>query len=87
MREKFRIVCGTRMTQPDFFSNAALGRSLSLYRYSGVEVRLFANNREGLPRIYNTALREAQSDPAIMVFVHGRKRLSIYRTSCTLRRG
>jgi len=67
---KFRIVCATRETRERFFSATALGRSLAIYRYPFVELRLFPNNSVGLPVVYNTALRESLSDPAILIFVH-----------------
>jgi hypothetical protein len=72
--EKIRFVCATRLDRDDFFSQSALGRSLPLYQhYPGnqpIELRLFKNNRDGLPTIYNTAIEEAKRDPAILVFIH-----------------
>ena len=47
-----------------------LGRSLALHRSSQVELRLFPGNSTGLPALYNTAIREAAADPAILMFVH-----------------
>jgi hypothetical protein len=72
MTPKFRVVTATRESQQGFFSNTALGRSLALTVpiHPNVEVRLFANNTAGLPAVYNIALRESASDPAILVFVH-----------------
>lgn len=68
---KFRIVCATRETGEQFSVRTALGRSLALYApYGFVELKLFPSNSAGLPALYNAALREAASDPAIMVFVH-----------------
>jgi hypothetical protein len=34
------------------------------------ELRLFPENTQGLPAVYNMALREAAVNPAILVFVH-----------------
>ena len=68
MAVKFRIISATRYSREDFFARSALGRSLPLYPF--VELRLFADNSTGLPALYNTALREAASDPALLVFVH-----------------
>jgi hypothetical protein len=68
LRDKFRIVTATRVTREQFPRSTALGRSLALYPF--VDLRLFPENSAGLPVVYNTALREAASDPAIMIFVH-----------------
>lgn len=46
-----------------------MGRSLRLYP-SLFELRLFPSNTQGLPLLYNTAIRESASDPAILVFIH-----------------
>lgn len=72
MNQKLRIVTATRGSPQGFFSNTALGRSLVLTRpiHPNVELRLFSNNSAGLPALYNVALREAESDPAILLFVH-----------------
>lgn len=69
MSIKFRVVCATRETKEQF-ARTALGRSMALLPYPFVELRLFASNSSGLPTLYNTALREAERDPAILVFVH-----------------
>ena len=70
MAVKFRFVCATRATEDQFLAKTALGRSLSLYKYAMVEIRLFPANARGLPAVYNTALREAAADPAILIFAH-----------------
>jgi GT2 family glycosyltransferase len=67
---KFRIVVATRVPESEFSAGTALGRSLAMFPYPFVELRLFAANRIGLPTLYNRALREAAADPAILVFVH-----------------
>jgi hypothetical protein len=68
---KIRFVCATRATQEDFFAKTALGRSLMLLaRVVSVDMRLFPSNSTGLPVLYNTALREAVKDPAILIFAH-----------------
>lgn len=68
--ERIRFVVATRETRDNFTTHTAMGRSLSLYRYDFVEVRLSYENKRGLPEIYNLAIEEAKSDPAILVFVH-----------------
>ena len=70
MTVKFRFVCATRESYDDFFLKTALGRSLSIYRAPFAELTLFDNNTTGLPALYNEALRDADSDPAILIFIH-----------------
>jgi hypothetical protein len=67
---RFRFVCATRETREQFATKTALGRSLSLCKYSHMEVRLFPVNSVGLPTLYNVALSEAATDPAILIFAH-----------------
>ena len=73
-KDKIRFVSATRLSQEEFFANAPLGRSLPVYRTfpkrQVIELRLFSNNKEGLSSIYNTAIAEAEADPAILVFIH-----------------
>jgi GT2 family glycosyltransferase len=70
MEAPIRLVCATRKDRSGFIENSALGRSLAMHRQPGIELRLFADNRSGLPAVYNQALREAVADPAILVFLH-----------------
>jgi GT2 family glycosyltransferase len=70
MTEKFRFVCATRLGYDDFFAKSPLGRSLSIYRAPFAEIVLFDTNTQGLPALYNEALRDAKSDPAILIFIH-----------------
>ena len=80
--EPIRFVCATRLSQPAFFAQAPLGRSLPLYRTfpprQRIELRLFANNERGLPSVYNLAIDEAREHPAILVFIHDDVYLSDY---------
>lgn len=69
MTTKFRFVCATRESA-EGFPKTALGRTLSTYNYLNTELRLFPSNSAGLPVVYNTAIREAASDPAVLVFLH-----------------
>ncbi len=67
----FRFVCATRETSELFATKTALGRSLAPYlRSPQVELKLFAENRQGLPRLYNEAIREAAQRPAVLIFIH-----------------
>ncbi len=71
MTLKFRFVCATRASAQQFPERTALGRSLAPFLQGpGVELKLFADNRRGLPSLYNEAIREAASDPAILIFIH-----------------
>lgn len=66
-----RFVCATRRPQHEFITETALGRSLALYRHVPfVQFQLFAENRNGLPLVYNAALEFAKANPAILVFIH-----------------
>lgn len=81
-REKIRLVCATRDSTEDFFAKTPLGRSLPLYstfpRDQPIELRLFKNNTEGLSAVYNVAIEEARTNPAILVFIHDDLCLSDY---------
>jgi tetratricopeptide (TPR) repeat protein len=81
-KDKIRFVSATRLSHEEFFKTAPLGRSLPVYRTfpkrQVIELRLFANNQEGLPTIYNTAIEEARTDPAILIFIHDDVYLSDY---------
>jgi hypothetical protein len=67
---KFRFICATKKNADDFFKESALGRSLSFYRFPAVELRLFHSNAVGLSRLYNQAIDESKTDPAILIFIH-----------------
>jgi hypothetical protein len=69
---RIRLVCATRYGQEDFFQRSPLGRALahSYKDLSFLEMRLFFRNTSGLPLVYNAAVKEAASRPAILVFTH-----------------
>ena len=69
MAFKVRVVCATRESK-EGFSSTALGRSLASHRTPILELRVFDRNTRGLPAVYNEAIAEAASDPALLVFVH-----------------
>jgi hypothetical protein len=74
-----RIVCATRCRQEDFLRDTALGRSLAAHRYTQApELLLFAENSTGLPALYNAAIEQVASSPAILVFVHDDVSISDY---------
>lgn len=72
--EKIRLVCATRLSVDQFFAMAPLGRSLPFYQTfpprQQIELRLFKENTQGLPTVYNIAIEEARANPAILVFIH-----------------
>lgn len=70
IEKKIRLVCGTRSTNERFFQSTALGKSLALYGFLPFELQLFPENSAGLPTIYNSAIKNAEKNPAILVFLH-----------------
>jgi len=80
--ETIRLVCATRYSAEDFRAKSPLGRSLPFYRTfprgQRIQLRLFKENTTGLPALYNTAIVEARSDPAVLVFIHDDVFLSDY---------
>jgi GT2 family glycosyltransferase len=68
--ETIRIICGTRMSSGEFFTNSLLGKSLRLFNPKNLELLLFEKNSQGLSYIYNSAIEQAKNNPAILVFVH-----------------
>jgi hypothetical protein len=70
MSGKLRLVCATRESAEGFHANTGLGRSLNFLNAPFIELRLHERNTVGLPKLYNQAIREARSDPAVLVFLH-----------------
>lgn len=81
-KQKIRLISATRLSQGEFFKSSPLGRSLPVYttfpKRQPIELRLFADNREGLSTVYNIAIEEAKSDPAVLIFIHDDVYLSDY---------
>lgn len=67
---KIKLVVATRVHEDEFFTNTLTGRSLKVNYPDFVELKLFANNQIGLPKLYNQIIRESQNDPATLVFAH-----------------
>lgn len=66
-----RVVCATRLKESDFLSKTPTGKSIKNFiKVSKAEVRLYADNSTGLPVLYNRAIEETKSSPAILVFIH-----------------
>lgn len=68
-----RVVCGTRLSEPEFHERSALGRSLRV-AYGDlptIELALYPGGNPGLPQVYNRAIRDAAARaPATLLFVH-----------------
>lgn len=67
---KVKLIVATRASEKDFYIKTATGRSLAFYKPPFLEVRLFPNNTEGLPTLYNRVIRESSEDPATLIFAH-----------------
>lgn len=67
---KIKLVVATRETEENFFTSTAIGKSISYNSPSFLDVRIFPNNRKGLPILYNQAIRECANDPCIICFAH-----------------
>lgn len=65
-----KIVIATRKSERDFYTETATGRSLSINRPPFLDVRLFPENTQGLPTVYNQAIRETIEKPCTLVFAH-----------------
>lgn len=68
--QKVKFVVATRASAADFYEKTATGRSLRLYNFPFMEVRLFAGNTTGLPKLYNSVIRDCVNDPSVLIFAH-----------------
>lgn len=84
---RIRVVCATRRDRQAFYSETALGRSLSLHRPDAVELRVFASNTQGLASVYNTAIAESAGERQILLFIHDDVHLCDYHWADRLREG
>ena len=84
---RIRVVCATRKDREAFHSQTALGRSLALQRPPGVELRLFADNTQGLASVYNTAIAESAGEREILLFIHDDVHLCDFHWADRLRDG
>jgi tetratricopeptide (TPR) repeat protein len=80
--ESIRLVCATRLSRDEFFATAPLGRSLPAFKAfpenQCIELRLFEQNKTSLSTLYNIAIEEARTRPAVLVFIHDDVYLSDY---------
>jgi len=78
---KIKLVVATRLSEEDFYKKSALGRSVFFPKREGqglasfrkpafLDIKLFSENKVGLPELYNQAIRECKDSPATLVFAH-----------------
>ncbi len=67
---KFTLAVATRATQEEFFTQTALGKSLSKQKPFGVELQLFPENKLGLSEVYNRVIDEYSVSSNVLVFLH-----------------
>ncbi|MGH8319864.1 MAG: glycosyltransferase [Steroidobacteraceae bacterium] len=84
---RIRVICATRRDREAFYSETALGRSLSLHRPAAVELRVFASNTQGLASVYNTAIAESVGEREILLFIHDDVHLCDFHWADRLRAG
>jgi hypothetical protein len=63
------VVC-TRLSESDFYEKTSTGKSLRYFKPSFLELKLFTNNSEGLPKIYNKIIDENYDSESIIIFAH-----------------
>jgi len=64
------IVSATRYSESDFYSKAALGRSISQsYSHFALPTKIYFSNSKPLPTCYNDAIATSSADD-MLVFVH-----------------
>jgi hypothetical protein len=67
---KYKLIIATRVSEADFYTKTATGRSLAFHKPKFLEVRLFPNNIEGLPTLYNKTIHECINDETTLIFAH-----------------
>jgi hypothetical protein len=67
---KLLLICATRVAQAEFESATLLGRTLRRLSTDGrLEVRVAADNREGLPSVYNRQICD-ENRAKTLLFIH-----------------
>lgn len=65
-----RVICATKGGLEDF-KNSNTGKSLiASSKVTHAELKLFTQNSRGLSDVYNEAIDESKTAPAILVFIH-----------------
>jgi GT2 family glycosyltransferase len=68
--KKIRFVVASRESETHFHQKTLTGQSLNVFKVPFLELKLYANNTQGLSHIYNQEIMLAKNDPAILVFAH-----------------
>jgi hypothetical protein len=63
----YHIVCATPMSESDFWDKSQLALFLDKFAYKNYTI--FNNNKDGLPKIYNSVINDLNKDKHIL-FVH-----------------
>jgi len=84
---KIRFVVATRVSETEFFTNTATGRTLKMIQTSEMELCLFPNNRESLSTIYNQVIRQSLSEQIVLVFAHDDLHFMDYYTCSRIMEG
>jgi GT2 family glycosyltransferase len=67
---KIKLVVATRETEDYFYTHTATGRSINFNQPSFLSIRLFPENKFGLSKVYNQAIKECDNQPCIVCFAH-----------------
>ena len=67
---KVILIVATRETERGFYTGTATGRSIAAFGRGPFELRLFANNKEGLPSVYNEVIEQVKDPETLLVFAH-----------------
>lgn len=67
-----RIVCvvATRYSEEDFYLKSATGKSLRFYKFPFVDIVLYSENKVGLSKLYNMAIKSYLDSDCIFLFMH-----------------
>lgn len=67
---KIRFVVATREDRHGFFTRTLMGKFLTYYKRSFIELDLYESNKDGLATVYNKSIKKSKNDPAILIFAH-----------------
>lgn len=67
---KIKFVVATRLGIEKFWSNAATGQSLALFKNPYLEVVVYSENTKGLSEIYNNEIENSKGESCLMIFAH-----------------
>ena len=67
---KVLLVVATRESEGGFYTSTATGRSIQAFGRGPFELHLFSNNKEGLPKVYNSVIDQVEDPETLLVFAH-----------------